>query len=105
MYSDRELTRLSAYKAELRQRIARHRRQCVTAATRLAQPLAWLDRMLDLWRRFAPYASLAAVPLGFLLKRSPAARPRLLGRLLRWGPVVLGAVRAFQRARAAARSD
>ena len=43
MYSDRELTRLSAYKAELRQRIARHRRQCVTAATRLAQPLAWLE--------------------------------------------------------------
>ena len=105
MYSDRELTRLSAYKAVLRQRIGRHRRQCLLAAHHVVQPLAWLDRMLVLWRRFAPYAPLAVVPLGFLLKRAPAGRPRLLGRLLRWGPVVLGAVRAFQRARASARPD
>lgn len=105
MYSDRELTRLSAHKAALRQRIAWHRCQCVTAATRVAQPLAWLDRMLVLWRQFAPFASLAAVPLGFLLKRSSAPRPRMLGTLLRWAPVVLGAMRGFARARAPAARD
>jgi hypothetical protein len=106
MYSERELIRLSAHKAALRRRIARHRRACVTAATRVAQPLAWVDRLRVFWRRFAPYAPLlAAVPLGLLRKRALAAPPRLLGTLLRWGPVVLGAVRAFRRARAAARHD
>jgi len=99
MYSDRELNRLAGVKAELRHDIARHRRQCVTAAARVAQPLAWLDKLLVLWRQVAPFAPLAAVPLGFLLKRSSAPRPRLLGLLLRWGPVVFGAVRGFVAAR------
>jgi hypothetical protein len=106
MYSDRELIRLSTHKAALRQRIARHRRACVTAAAGVARPLAWVDRLLVFWRRFAPYAPLlAVVPLGLLRKRAPAGPSRLLGTLLRWGPVVLGAVRAFRRARAAARHD
>jgi hypothetical protein len=100
MYSDRELNRLAAHKAALRRNLAAHRRQCVTAAARVGQPLAWADRMLVLWRRFAPIAALAALPLGFLLKRSPATRPRLLGTLLRWAPVVLKTVHGFARARA-----
>ena len=105
MYTDRELTRLSTHKVALRQRIARHRHQCVTAAARVVQPLAWLDRMLGLWRQFAPFASIAAVPLGFLLKRSSAPRPRMLGTLLRWAPVLVGAVRGFARARSPAPHD
>ena len=102
MHSDRELNRLAAVKAALRRDIAGHRRLCVTAAARVAQPLAWLDRMLVLWRQLAPFAPIAAIPLGFLLKRSSAPRPRLLGTLLRWAPAVFGAVRGFARARAAA---
>ena len=99
MYTDRELSRLAAVKAALRHDIARHRRQCVTAATRVVQPLAWVDQLLALWRRLSPFASLAAIPLGFLLKRSAAPRPRMLGTLLRWAPVVLGAVRGIAAAR------
>jgi hypothetical protein len=105
MYSDRELNQLSAHKAVLRQRIARHRQQCVTAVTRVVQPLAWLDRMLGLWRQFAPFAAIAAVPLGFMLKRSSSPRPRMMGTLLRWAPVVLGAARGFVRARYPAARD
>ena len=99
MYSNRELNRLAAVKAVLRQDIARHRRQCVTAAARVVQPLAWVDRMLVFWRRLSPFAALAAVPLGFLLKRSSAPQPRMMGLLLRWAPVVFGAVRGFAAAR------
>ena len=99
MYSDRELNRLAAVKAALRHDIARHRRQCVTAAARVAQPLAWVDQLLVLWRRLAPFAPLAAIPLGFLLKRSIAPRPKILGTLLRWAPVVFGAVRGIAAAR------
>jgi hypothetical protein len=95
MHSDRELIRLAAHKAALRHHIGLHRTSCVQAATRVLQPVAWLDRMLGFWRRLSPFAKFAAVPLGLLLKRSSAPRPRLLGALLRWGPVVLGAVRGL----------
>jgi hypothetical protein len=95
MHSDRELTRLAAHKAALRRSIGRHRAQCVAAAGRALQPLAWVDRMIVLWRKLSPFAQFVAVPLGFLLKRSPAPRPRLLGTLLRWAPMVLGAVRGL----------
>jgi len=102
MYAERELKRLATVKAALRWDIARNRQRCVVAARRVAQPLAWVDRLLAWGRRVAPFAALAAVPLGFLLRRSPAARPRLLGTLLRWAPVVFGAVRGFAAARSRA---
>ncbi len=99
MYQNRELSRLAAHKAALRRNIAVHRRQVVTAAAHVAQPLVWVEKLMVLWRKFAPFAAVAAVPLGLLLKRSVARRPRLLSRLLRWAPVVLSAVRGFAGAR------
>jgi hypothetical protein len=99
MYPDRELTRLAAYKAALRRGIALRRAQCAVAAARVAQPLEWLDRMLAYWRRLSPFVKFAALPLGFLLKRSLAPRTRVLGTLLRWGPPVLGAVWSLTGAR------
>jgi hypothetical protein len=98
MYSHRELIRLAAHKTALRRRIAGRRATCAAAAARMLAPVAWLERMLALGRKLAPFAPLAAVPLGFLLKR-PAAKPRLLGTLLRWGPVLFGAVRGLAGAR------
>ncbi|MDP2137664.1 MAG: hypothetical protein Q8J74_07400 [Candidatus Didemnitutus sp.] len=99
MYPHRQLIRLAIRKATLRQGIAVRRFQCAGAAVRAAQPLEWLDRLLAFWRRLSPLAQFAVVPLGFLLKRSVAPRPRLLGTLLRWGPVLLGAVRGLNAAR------
>lgn len=99
MYPHGELIRLATRKAALQRSIAFHRFQCAGAAVRAAQPLAWLDRMVAFWRRLSPLAQFAVVPLGFLLKRSVAPRPRLLGTLLRWGPVLLGAVRGLTAAR------
>jgi hypothetical protein len=99
MYPDRELTRLAAYKAALRRDVALRRAQCAVAAARVAQPLEWLDRMLAFWQRLSPFVKFAALPLGFLLKRSLAPRTRILGTLLRWGPSVLGAVWSLTGAR------
>ncbi len=99
MHPDRELTRLAAHKAARRRDIALHRAQCAGAAARALQPVAWLDHKLVLWRQLSPIAKFVAVPLGMLLKRSSSPRPRMLGTLLRWGPIVLGAVRGLARAR------
>ena len=105
MYPQQELTRLAVGKAVLRLRITRHRLQCAQAATRVTQPLAWLDRMLAFWRRLSPFAQYAALPLGFLLKRPPDSRPRLLGTLLRWGPFMLGAIQGLTGGRSRSRRD
>jgi hypothetical protein len=95
MYPQRELIRLGVHKAALRRRIGRQRIACASAATQVLRPVGWLDTALTLWRRVSPLARFAAIPLGLLLKRSVSPRPRLLGALLRWGPVMLGAVRGF----------
>ena len=95
MYPQRELNRLAAHKAARRRGIAFRRAQCAEAAARLAQPLAWLDRMLAFWRRLSPRAPLAALPLGFLASRIIFPRSKVLGSLVRWGPLVFGAVRGI----------
>lgn len=95
MYPQRELIRLEAHKAVLRRRIGRQRTRCVSAVTQILQPVAWIDRLRSLAHRLSPFVALVAIPLGLLLKRSTAPRPRLLGTLLRWGPLVLGAVRGL----------
>jgi len=98
MYPQRELMRLAAHKSAVRRRIAGHRADCVAAAVRVAQPLEWLDRVLAFWRRVSPLAMIAAVPLGFLIKRHVSTRLKLLGALAKWGPLVFGAVRGIRAA-------
>lgn len=93
MYPQRELIRLAAYKAALRRDIALRRICCAAAASRLAQPVAWLDRMWAILRQLSPVALFAAVPLGVLVQRTVFPRMKVLGSLLRWGPVVVNALR------------
>lgn len=98
MYPHQELTRLMAYKAALRQRIATRRAHCAVLAGRALRPLAWADRALALWRQYAPLAGLALGALGFAARRRETAPPSWPARLLRWAPSILGAVRAVRRA-------
>lgn len=98
MYPQGELTRLAAYKVALRRDVALRRAQCAGAAARATQPLAWLDRMLAFWRRLSPLVRFAAVPLGLLVARSVFSRRKILGSLVRWGPLVFGAVRGVRSA-------
>jgi hypothetical protein len=93
MYPHRDLTRLALHKAILRRRITRHRAECVRAATGVLQPLAWLDRLLVLWRRLSPLVRFAIVPLGLLLRRTLPPRRSLLDALLRWGPLAFALFR------------
>ena len=100
MYPQEELIRLAAYKAALRRTIAVRRGECAAAARQLAQPVAWLERMLAVLRLISPLAAVAAVPLGALVQRTLFPRSKFLGTLLRWGPLVFSAIRGF-----GARSD
>jgi hypothetical protein len=105
MYPQRELTRLAADKASLRWNIARRRAQCAEAATRMARPFEWLDRMLASVRRISPLVKFAAVPLGFLAARTVFPRRKIVGSLARWSPLVFGAVRGIRSAFKAPRQD
>jgi hypothetical protein len=95
MYPQRELIRLSAYKASLQRDIAIHRAQYTKAAAHVAQPLELLDRMLVLWRRISPIALFAAVPLGFLVQRTVFPRLKILRSIVRWSPLVFTAIRGI----------
>jgi hypothetical protein len=98
MYPERQLAALSWHKARLRQRIALRRDECGGAVAKILRPFAWLDQTMAFARKLEPFALLATGLGGLLQRRAPAARPRLLGTLLRWGPVLVGAVRGFKRA-------
>jgi hypothetical protein len=89
MYPEKELTLLAAEKIALQRRIAVRRVLVAADFHRAAQPVAWVDRMLALWRRVPPLAKIAAVPLGLFVQRALFPRRNLLGFLLRWSPVVL----------------
>lgn len=98
MYPEGELTAVARAKAALRRSIARRRVQCQATAADASRPLAWLDSALDLWRRFAPFVSFVAGPLGH---GAGAAFPRgkILGTLFRWAPTIFRALSAFRRMR------
>jgi hypothetical protein len=98
MYPDRELTQLAAAKAALQREIAVHRAQCAKAAAKAVQPLEWVDRMMAFWRRLPPLARFAAMPLGLLVRHTVLPRLKILRALVRWSPLVFGAVRVISRA-------
>ena len=98
MYPQRELKRLATHKVWLRRRIVVHRFACVAAASHVARPFALLDRVMGFWRQLSPFAQLAALPLGVFFARKFFPRLKTLGALLRWAPLVTGAVRALSSA-------
>lgn len=84
MPSPHTLKAAARHKSALRRRIAGRREECVASATRVLRPLGQLDAALALWRRVAPYARLAALPLGWLLFRRRPALSALLGAAWHW---------------------
>ena len=102
MYSNRELARLAAHKARLRQKIALRRGEWMEAVAQLAQPLDWLDRVIAVCRQFLPLSGFAALPIDFILQRIGLTRIRKVSSLVRWAPVVVNLVRGLVRRRAPA---
>ena len=93
MFPQRALTLLAARKAELHQGIARRRVQCRADIIRVTKPLAWLDRLLTLWRRTPPVVKVSAIPVGLLVLNRfvfPRRKIKIFGPLLRWGLEVFG---------------
>ena len=95
MFPHEELKSLATSKAALSQRILARRSECAATAARLAQPIAWIGRVQEGWRLFAPLFNLASTPIGFLVGRMKNRHLLTTGAVLRWGPLVLGAVRAL----------
>ena len=95
MYPQRELIRLSTYKVWLRRGIAVRRAECSRAVAQIARPIGWLDQVLAVWRRIPSFAKVATVPLAALVTRTLFPKVKILGTLLRWGPLVYGVVRQF----------
>ena len=95
MYPQEELTSLAASKSGLRLRISIRRSECAAAAARLARPIAWIDRAHARWRRLSPLVKLASAPIGILMGRMRIRHLRTVGAVLRWSPLVLGAVRSL----------
>jgi len=103
MYTHRELSRLAERKVLLQLDIAIRRSECAHAAARVSRPLEWLDRAVAFWRRISPLARMAIVPLAVLAGRRLLPRRGILGSVLRWGPLVAGAIRGVSAATAGRR--
>jgi hypothetical protein len=91
MYPHAELARLETHKAALRLRIAIRRLEIALAAGEAQRPVAWLDKVVSVWRQFGPLAKFAAIPAALLLRRTMRRPTGLLGTLLRWAPAFFGA--------------
>ena len=98
MYPARELNRLAARKAALQRDIGLRRARCAAAMARVAQPVAWLDWTVAFYRRHSPLAQFAAVALGLFVRRPAWPRLKIPALLVRWGPLLLGVVRAIRAA-------
>lgn len=99
MYPDGELTRLERHKLTLRRGILARRGHCILAAEQLAGPITKLDRAVAQWRRISPATKMAALPLAFVLKRALFPRAKIIGTVLKWGPVALKVFRGLKAAR------
>lgn len=99
MYPDGELNRLAGVKLNLRRGILVRRGECIVAAEQLAEPIGKLDRAVAQWRRISPATKLAALPLAFVFKRALFPRAKIIGTVLKWGPVAYKVLRGFKAAR------
>ena len=99
MYPRGQLDELALVKAALRRRIARRRAECVEQSIAVGRPVLWLDRAYAKWRQIAPFAKLAAGPVGILLFRTFSGKGKLAGQVLRWGPALWNVWRSMARAK------
>lgn len=70
MPASAELNGLAGRKAELRRRIASARASAQADAERCADALRWLDRLVAVGLRLAPYAALLPTVLRFVRSRA-----------------------------------
>ena len=98
MYPTGELNSLLRRKALLRAKISIGRLECAALATEAVRPIDWIDRFLVQWKKIAPIAKFAAVPLGLLLQRRllSGKKLKILSRVARVLPWLLGAAKILR---------
>ncbi|MDB6094661.1 MAG: hypothetical protein JWM32_2223 [Verrucomicrobia bacterium] len=96
MYPAGELDELALRKRLLRSSIARNRWEMREAAVELVRPLEWVDRVIAKWRQISPFMKIAAVPLGFMLKKSIFPRIGIFSSLIKFAPMAFSMFRSFR---------
>ena len=98
MYPAAELNDLAARKAVVRARVSVDRLRCATYAADAARPLQLLDRVITQWKRIPPFAKIAVLPLGLLLRQAvlPGKKVHLAGRVMRLLPVAMSAIKILK---------
>lgn len=101
MYPQRQLTELADVKTSLRQRIAHRRQECAAQTDRILRPVRWVDHAYAQWRQIAPFAKLAAGPVGVLLFRNfgGSGKGKWLSRLVKWAPTLWSVYRGIAQGR------
>lgn len=95
MYPHGDLSEVELRRAQLCNRIRLRRRLAELQMTRLTEPVRRLDHARETWRRIAPMATVAAVPVALLAGRRVRAL-RWIGPLLRFAPVALSLVKFYR---------
>ncbi len=88
MYPHGDLSDVELRRAQLCNRIRLRRRLAELQMTRLAEPVRRFDHARETWRRIAPMAAVAAVPVALFAGRRMRAL-RWIEPLLRLAPVAL----------------
>lgn len=101
MYPHGDLSGVELRRVQVRDRIRLRRRLAELQVQQLAGPLRRLERLRETWRRLAPVAALAAIPVALLAGRR-FRLIRWLGPLLRVAPIALAFAR-FRRSPAPGR--
>jgi hypothetical protein len=91
-----ELSGVELHRAQIRDRIGLRRRLTELQLAELAKPVHHAERLLGTWRRVAPIAAFAAIPVALFAGRGLRIF-RWFGPLLRVAPIAL----AFARSRRA----
>ena len=87
MYPSQDLSQLAAHKTVLQRQIGRHRRELVEAAEIVVLPVRRLDHWIGKLRHYAPWAPVAIIGLGFVMRRKH--------RFSQWRPILRFAFRGL----------
>lgn len=97
MYPRRELKDLARLRKERIRSLDRRRRENCDSIRRVTSPLRVLDWAVCEWRATRQPASLAMVPVEFLLHRADQSRLKSVHRILRGALVVFAIARELDR--------
>ncbi len=97
MYPKIDLEILANRRKAMRIRIRDRRALLVIDAANISRPIVWAEDMWAKWKAISPFAKLAAIPLGFFVKRKvfPKSGGWISG-LIRFAPTAFTIFKAMR---------